>query len=406
MALNQLDNRLDNWQITQELRLNGTAGDFDYTVGGFYLKQNSHYEARVTLNFALIDFIHGPDPTPADTQAVFAHVSWNMSDNFGIEAGVRYSEEFKSYTHHRHNPDYSDIIPSPPVPGLVMPNWRLAGIEGLTAVFEDDRTDWRVAAHFNLTDSSMIYGSAATGYKGGGVNPRPFFPEQLKTFDSEELTSYELGFKSDLFDNTLRFNAAAFYTEYDGIQLVLKNCERPLIPFGGTIGPPCLKPANVGDSEITGFEVEGTWYVSENFLVDVSASTLDFEYQTVDPLTGVTLDMITPYTPENQWSLGAQYMFPATSVGDFMFRVDANYVDEYFADPTNRVVNKLPDYTLVNAVVRWDAPNDDWRIELALLNLTDELYYIDAYDVHDSQGTVIAQPGVPMTWNLSFQRNF
>jgi outer membrane receptor protein involved in Fe transport len=99
-------------------------------------------------------------------------------------------------------------------------------------------------------------------------------------------------------------------------------------------------------------------------------------------------------------------MFPATSVGDFMFRVDANYVDEYFADPTNRVVNKLPDYTLVNAVVRWDAPNDDWRIELALLNLTDELYYIDAYDVHDSQGTVIAQPGVPMTWNLSFQRNF
>ncbi len=406
VALNQLDNRLDNWQFTQEFRLNGTAGDFDWTLGGFYLDQNSHYEARVTLNYALIDFIHGPDPTPADTKAVFAHTNWRVSDNFGIEAGVRYSEEFKGYTHFRHNPDYSDIVPSPPVPGLVQYNWRLAGINGLTAEFEDERVDWRVAAHFNLNDSSMVYGSASTGYKGGGVNPRPFFPDQLKTFNSEELTSYELGFKSDLFDNTLRFNAAAFYTEYDDIQLVLKNCERPAgFPFFGTIGPPCLKPANVGDAEITGFEVEATWYVTENFLVDVSASTLDFEYQTVDPLTGVSLDMITPYTPENQWSLGAQYTYP-TNLGDLLFRVDANYVDEYFADPTNRDVNRLPDYTLLNAVIRWDAPNDDWRIEAQWLNLTDELYYIDAYDVHDSQGSVIAQPGVPATWNLSFQRNF
>jgi hypothetical protein len=57
-------------------------------------------------------------------------------------------------------------------------------------------------------------------------------------------------------------------------------------------------------------------------------------------------------------------------------------------------------------VLRWDAPDDAWRIEAQWLNLTDEVYYIDAYDVHDSQGTVIMQPGVPMTWNLSFQRNF
>lgn len=405
IALNQLDNRLDNWQFTQEFRLSGALGDnVDYTLGGFYLDQNSHYEARVTLNYALIDFIHGPDPTPADTTALFAHANWRVSDNFGLEAGVRYSEEFKGYTHFRHNPDGTDIVPSPPVPGLVMYNWRLAGINGLTAEFEDERTDWRVAAHFSLNDNSMVYGSASTGYKGGGVNPRPFFPDQLKTFNSEELTSYELGFKSDLFDNTLRFNVAAFFTEYDDIQLVLKACENPFAPGG--IGPPCLKPANVGDAEITGFEVEGTWYMTENFLVDVSASTLDFEYQTVDPSTGVTLDMITPYTPENKWSLGAQYTWPAGNLGDFMLRMDANYVDEYFADPTNRDVNRLPDYTLVNAVLRWDAPNDDWRIEAAWLNLTDELYYIDAYDVNDSQGTVIAQPGVPATFNLAFQRNF
>ena len=405
VGLELLDNRLDNWQFTQEFRLNGTAENFDWTVGGFYLDQDSNYEARVDLNFAMIDFIHGPDPTPADTKAVFAHVNWALTDNFAVEAGVRYSEEFKGYTHFRHNADGTDIVPSPPVPGLVQPNWRLAGLNGLTANFEDERVDWRLAGSYGFSDNAMVYASASTGYKGGGVNPRPFFPDQLKTFNSEELTSYELGFKSTLLDSSLRFNVAAFFTEYDDIQLVLKNCELPAV-LGGGIGPPCLKPANVGDAEITGFEVEATWYMTDEFFVDFSASTLDFEYQTVDPSTGVTLDMISPYTPENKWALGAQYTFPGSANGEFMFRVDASYMDEVFADPTNREVNRIDDYTLVNAILRWDAPSEDWRIEAQWLNLTDEVYYIDAYDVHDSQGTVISQPGMPSTFNLSFQRNF
>ncbi len=74
--------------------------------------------------------------------------------------------------------------------------------------------------------------------------------------------------------------------------------------------------------------------------------------------------------------------------------------------PTNREVNRLEGYTLMNAVARWESPEDEWRIELQWLNLTDEVYYIDAYDVSSSQGTVINQPGLPETLNLSFQRNF
>ena len=177
------------------------------------------------------------------------------------------------------------------------------------------------------------------------------------------------------------------------------------------IGPPCLKPANVGDAEIKGVELEATWYLTDDFLVDASASTLDFEYVTVDPLAFSSieiapLDMITPYTPEDKWSLGAQYSFPETGLGRFLVRVDGSYTSDMYTDPANRSVNQIDGYTLVNAVLRWDAPDDAWRVEAQLLNLTDEVYYIDAYDVHDSQGTVLMQPGLPMTWNLSFQRNF
>jgi iron complex outermembrane recepter protein len=397
-ALNQLDNRLDNWQLTQELRLNGSAGPVDWTIGGFYLDENSHYEARVTLNYALIDFKHGPDPTPANTKAAFATAQWHLTDRFDISAGLRYSKEFKSYTHHRHNPDGTDIGPP------LEPNYRLGGINGLTAEFSDNRSDWRLAASYNISDESMLYASGSTGYKGGGVNPRPFFPEQLKTFDPEELTSYELGWKSDLLDNTLRLNLAVFTTNYDNIQLILKQCELPAFLGGGT-GPPCLKPANVGDAKIKGAELEATWYLSDQFFVDLSASTLNFKYQNVDPATSITTDMITPYTPEQKWSLGAQYTIP-TSNGDLMFRVDGSYQGEVYADGINGPTNYIDAYTLVNAVLRWTAPDNGWSIEGQLLNATNELYYIDAYDVHDSQGTTIMQPGVPRTFNISFQRNF
>ncbi len=50
----------------------------------------------------------------------------------------------------------------------------------------------------------MTYGQVSTGYKGGGVNPRPFFLNQIQPFNPETLTTYEVGFKSDLFDRTMR----------------------------------------------------------------------------------------------------------------------------------------------------------------------------------------------------------
>ena len=408
VGLNQLDNRLDNRQFTQEFRLNATSGNVDWTLGAYFLDQNSHYEARVTLNYALLDFIHGPDPTPADSQAVFAHVNWQLSDRFNLSGGLRYSEEYKGYTHYRRNPDGTPIIGGPPGSQF---NWRLAGLNGVTAEFEDDQTDWRLAASFSLNDNAMIYGSASTGYKGGGVNPRPFFPEQVLPFTPETLTSYELGFKSTLLENTLRFNGAVFLTDYEDIQLILGQCEVPAFIDPDGISAPCLKPGNVGNADIQGIEFEAEWYLTENFLLDASASVLDFEYTDVDPvaLTGSSiapLDMITPYTPETKWSLGLQYSTLGSSLGQFMFRVDANYMDDVYADPTNRPVNLLEAYTLVNAIGRWTAPDDAWSIELQLLNLTDEVYYIDAYDVSAGQGTVISQPGIPQTWNVSFQRNF
>lgn len=417
IPVTQLDNYLTNWQVTQELRLNGNFGDaVDYTLGGYYLNQDSTYEARVDLNYALIDFKHGPDPTPADTWAVFANATWHATDRLDLTAGVRYSDEYKEYTHHRHNPDGTPIPLDAINAGQATPypvpvNVRVSGLEGGTAVFEDTLTDWRLTANYALTDSSMVYASASTGYKSGGVNPRPFFISQLQTFQPEELTAYELGYKSTHLDNSLRLNGAVFFNEYTDIQLTLNECSRPVPPFPTPIGAPCALPSNVGNADIKGLELELEYFFTDNFFVDASWSTLDFEYTELADValtenTGIDkFDMISPYTPESQWSLGVQYT-ANTGVGPLSFRVDASYQDDIYTNATNGPRNKIDDYTLTNARVWWSSPSDEWEVALEVKNATDELYYLTLFDQANSVGQVTGTPGLPRTWRLSAKKRF
>jgi iron complex outermembrane receptor protein len=330
-----------------------------------------------------------------------------MTDRLNLSAGVRYSDELKDYTHQRHNPDLTDIGPPPdPI------NIRLTGVNGLTARFADSRTDWRLAADYGLNDAMMVYASVATGYKSGGVNPRPFFPEQLNVFNPETMTSLEFGFKSTLADNSVRLNAAVFTTDYEDIQLLLNECEVPVFIDPDGIGAPCVKPANVGNADVSGIELELEWFVTDDFMIDGSVSTLDFQYTSVDPvaLTGSSiapLDMVTPYTPELKWAMGIQYGINLSDGGRFNVRLDASYQDEVFTNATNdRAYNLIEDYTLANARFWWESADDDWEFALEIRNLTDELYYLTTFDQHASVGQVQAQPAMPRTWAITATKSF
>ncbi|MEO6340933.1 MAG: TonB-dependent receptor, partial [Caulobacteraceae bacterium] len=191
---------LHHKQFTQEVRLNATLFErLDLTLGGFYVHQNGNEEARVDLpyvgagvpyvcvvsaapcgavrNFAF-DFIHGPDLTPSTSKAAFAHAAWHVTSKLELIGGVRYSEDSKSYTFHRHNPDgtlpcSTPNLLDPLIPGC--PNWLVAGLDGQNAQFNAKRWDFRGNIDYHLTEAVMLYGQIATGYKGGGVDARPFF---------------------------------------------------------------------------------------------------------------------------------------------------------------------------------------------------------------------------------------
>ena len=393
-ASQQLLQTITHWQWSQELRFNGSMGDaLDYTVGGFYFKQDGTLQARVDLNYAGIDFVHGPDPTPSDSAAAFVHTVWHAGDSLDVSAGVRYTQDSKDYTYHRHNPDGS--LPAPctgfPFAPTQPPNCVLAGLNGAQGHFEGDQLDWRLAVDFSFSDDVMAYGSVATGYKGGGINPRPFFLTQVLPFDPETLLTYEVGFKADLLDNRMRVNMAAFFNDYQDIILTLSACPTA----------PCLLPANVGAADVQGVELETEWKIGSGWSLDLAASWLDFEYTDTNPaVTGITLDMITPFTPEIKASAGLQWQ------GDkFSARMDWSYQSEMFGLAINKPQNQIPAYGVGNLRLGW-TPNDDWQTTVEVLNVTDKLYYLAVNEYYASAGTSSYGPALPRTWAITVKRSF
>ena len=444
LAPNLLNQTQSNEQWSQEIRLNGTLGDgfADFTVGGFFFDTKSFYTGRIDIPYAELDFIHGPDPTPSNNKAVFANVTLNFTEDFHLTGGVRESWDKKDYLYRRRNPDLTPVQgpcnffifggTAGPVDIGNQPNCLLFGVDGTTATFKNDQLDWRVALDYRFSDALMVYGQVATGYRAGGFNARPFFPSQATPHIPETITSYEIGFKSDLFDDRLRLNLAGFYFPYNDIVLNSTFCAD--LPPGQQV--PCLRPSNVGSAKVKGFEAEAFFYPVENLSIDASLSYLDFQYKEIDATagTGVALGDITPYTPEWQYSIGVQYDIENVLGGELSFRFDGSYQSEIFTEagnvrellvpndvapdapfglpggggPIDVLVadNLIEGYFLGNARVMWNSEDGDWGIAFEIQNMFDK-YYLgtkvnDAYSV----GHVYGSPGKPRTFAVTLKRNF
>ena len=445
----QLDNQMNHRAWSQEVRLNFEALDsmLQGTVGGFYLDQDGEYTARVDLNYAGIDFIHGPDTTPSTTKALFGTLTFRPTDALSLTGGLRYTKDKKVYTYFRSNPDgtipfQGALAPPPGAPPICQsfyganpvfpggfgpptaignsPNCLLTGLYGLSDTFEGDRWDWRVVGDYRFSDSFLAYASVATGFKGGGVNPRPFFGpsagdceapgyvapapcNQLRAFNPETITTYEVGFKSDFLDRRVRLNGAAFFNKYDDIILQLSRCP----------SSPCLQPRNVGAADVKGFELELSAYPVDGLSLDTAVSYIDFKYTDVgvlDPVTGrspagLTGDEVTPYTPEWTYSFGVQYDYEMEA-GTVMARFDGNYQSHVFNESFNTEWSRMDGYFLGNARLGFTTADEDWEVALEVKNVFDKFYWLTKSDITASLGAVTGVPGLPRTWAVSLTRRF
>ncbi|MFZ1988390.1 MAG: TonB-dependent receptor plug domain-containing protein [Alphaproteobacteria bacterium] len=423
LAVQELLQTLKHIQWSEELRFNGNLFNkfLDYTLGGFYMRQFGTLHARVDLPYTGFDFIHGPDTTPSINKALFATLTAHPTDKLTVSAGTRFSEDIKAYTFHRHNPD--GTLPTAPCgvlfDPLISPDPQVAGgwldetaancavfdLDGRARRFSSKRWDYRAVVDYQWTPDFMTYGQISTGYKGGGINPRPFVVDQILPFRPETLTAYEAGFKSTWFDR-IRFNAAYFYNVYKAVQLQQTDCS------AFSTSPVCLLPINAGDAHVQGVEFEAEGHFFDGLEVDASYSYLHFKYnRLIGSGTGITTGMVSPYTPSVKWSIGTQWEFQLPSGwGSVTPRFDVHYQSHVFTLAANNPLNRIDGYDLENLHLTWKSEDDTWSAAAEVTNLADKFYFLSLNDLESpalgAAGFVSGQPGRPREFSFTVKRKF
>jgi iron complex outermembrane recepter protein len=235
-------------QTSGELRL-GNAGERLKWVAGLYYFNDDQTEAY-QLNANPIQQNNLTAQLSTESQAVFTQATFSLTDTFRVIAGVRYTDEEKT-----SNGLSVSVLPVPAQTSLV------GNVD-----FSD--TSWKGGFEYDVGDNSMLFFTAATGYKAGGFIPS--VPAPNNTFDKEELTAFELGLRNRFLDERLQINFEGFYWEYDNKQ------ERFLgVTQNNTTG---LLTLNAGQATLFGLNMDIVWRFSQNDTFKLAAEYLNSEY--------------------------------------------------------------------------------------------------------------------------------
>jgi iron complex outermembrane receptor protein len=289
-----------------------------------------------------------------------------------------------------------------------LPSFTPVGaLDGTTGSYSGSRGDYRAGAEYEWTSTFMTYGQWSTGFRGGGVNPRPFIVQQEVPYGPEKMQAFEIGAKTDPLDRRLRVNGAVFYNKYKDI---LFNNTAPTVVGGVVLSANNSTPVNAGDAHIKGAELEITARVVRSLQLDAALSYLDFQFTKISApgatIPGVTLATKAPFAPRRKASIGLSYEFAFGSFGKLIPRADANYQSEFFTDISNGSAARVAGRTLVNAHLIWQSSMEDWEADFAVTNLTDRFYYVNKFRVAPPTSITEGQPGRPREWMLAVKRRF
>ncbi|RYE54812.1 MAG: TonB-dependent receptor, partial [Hyphomicrobiales bacterium] len=177
-----------------------------------------------------------------------------------------------------------------------------------------------VTAAFEVNDQVNVYAKYSTGYRAGGASSRSL---TYRSFDPEEVKAYELGLKSDLFNNRVRLNAAVYAMDREDSQI-----DFSLVTVTGASTRNTLETINApGTTKIRGVELEGQFQATENLRLSASYAYTDAKIpDTVNPFNNVTQKVFIAYTPPNAASVAADWESPFMG-STFKAHIDANYSD-------------------------------------------------------------------------------
>jgi len=372
LAYDQTTFTMDTEQWSQELQLNGQLGIFGYTAGVYFYNEEATQEDFVPIAGGLIQ-IAGGNFQETDAVAIFGETNIDVTNDFSITLGMRYTEEEKLVLLDQQNLNPGFFIATG-FPEVAFPreDQTYLGPEEPQKL-EFDNTSIRAGLNWQINKDLFTYFSFSQGFKSGGITTRltaPFNPEiaigglNNLTFNEETVDSYEIGFKGSFFDNHLRFNAAVFQNNFDDIQIVV---QRGITPAN----------ENAGAAEITGLEIDFEALLTEDLNINFAFGLLDAEYTELNDLVGLDANSLElPNTPDMTASVALNWHL----TDNFSMNVNYSYTSEVYNDFENTEELKADSSAIVGASIKYSSPEEKWSVTGGVTNLTDERRLISGFD--------------------------
>jgi iron complex outermembrane recepter protein len=356
--------RAKQWAASEELRLQSNGDNvLDWVLGVYLahddLDSNSYLDVFRVANSGdpATDLPQGigvfgwPFTQETDSYAVFGQVDYDITDRLTATVGLRYSADDKSF---RYDATYASV-----------PDTGASSLFVVDDSKKFDSVSGRLGLKYQFTDDLNAYASYNRGFKSGGFfGGQTTDPAALTPYDDEIMDAYEVGLKSELFNGLVTANLAAFFYDYQDLQvytlLVDPNTQLTVQNF-----------TNASNAEVSGFEAELTASPMDGLDLSLSASLLDAKYKNFqsdgDDYSGNTL----PNAPETSVNASARYEF-ALFGGDASAQGDVAYRTKVYYDTRNIERLSDGDRTFVNLRFGWKPTSGNWEFGLFGRNIFDE----------------------------------
>ena len=362
-------------QITQEIDMNGRYRRFTGVGGFFLLYESEDAFVNVVVPPSLVETATVPNVWTR-SGAVFAQGTYDLTPQLKLTVGGRYTRESKSFRGSFQSYFLAaDLSRLSSRPGFPINFYTSPDFDAFTP---------KIGLQWQATPSAMLYVSATSGYKSGGEN---FAATSLanSTFAPEHIWAYEVGGKTEWFDDRLRLNLDGFYYDYRDLQ----------VQIGISAGNSTIR--NAATATDKGLEAEIAAQVTPAFQLNGELSWLDARYSKFPGATvpsgliGILMDSprydpVTKtydasgdylnYAPKFSGSFGGQYNWHLKASGELFVRADASYQSREYFDPSNAPVLTQGAYGVVNGFLGFKSSSGSWMFELWGKNLTNRQYLI------------------------------
>lgn len=362
-------------QNSHELRLAfGQGSRFHGQVGGYYFNEKSSIEYNLgnplsgIVSPGATGFAFPQGPTVSRSKAAFGQVTFDVTPDFHVTGGVRYTNDFKSR-------NGATVLDFPDTATSFCGALRCTLNENI-AQKTWNKTIWKVGADYDVPGLGLVYANVSTGYKAGGFNDGcvtggglgcALTPEALY-YNPENLTSYEAGVKFRI-SSAFRLTASVFHYDYDKLQ-VSQAVSKPI---------PATLISNAAKAKVDGVELEATLRPADNDKFELGYTYTHARYQDFTPDTvafptfsfkGALLD----HAPKHVATVAWTHTFTLGDAGNVDVGVRSRYSSEYFIlDLNNLSQFRQPSFTKTDATITYNAPNERFYIQGFVKNIEDNI---------------------------------